>query len=258
MKDTRFRSAFAAGAVTPEDVLDFHRHAFGLARMDERQGAGNGGGEGGDTPPERPDGVSEEEWNALADPGKRAIIRERERATRAEQEAAALRASRTPKPGPPKDDKGGQDGAQPPAGGQQQPEPTDIAAIVQQAVAAAIQPFHEAQQQTAADAAARKVAETVTTAAAAKLHDPSDALVQLDLTTLTDGSGQPDATKITAALDDLVQRKPHLAKVVDDSRRPGAGHSLGGAAAPIVSEDDRVKAALAKMQAAAGVKLAGA
>ena len=155
MKDTRFRSAFTAGAVTPQDVLDFHRRAFGLARM-----------EGSDTSPERPDGVSEDEWNALQDTGKRALVREREARQSAEQEAAALRAARTPKPGPPKNDDG-KGGATQPAGGQQQTDPADIATIVQQAVAAAIQPFQEAQQQSAADDAARKVAESVTTAAAA-------------------------------------------------------------------------------------------
>lgn len=258
MKDARFRSAYAAGAVTAQDVLEFHRRTFGPARMEDPPGPpANPSGQGGDTPPERPEGVTEEEWTALGDPGKRAIVRERDRATRAEQEAAALRSSRQPqppKPAPPKDDKGGQQSA----GSQQEPEPTDIAKIVQQAVAAALQPIQERDQQREADDAARAVAQSVTTAAATKLHDASDALTNIDLTTLTDGSGRPDATKITTALDDLVQRKPHLAKVVDPGRHPAPGHVLGGAPAPVTSEDDRVKAALAKMQAAAGVKLAGA
>lgn len=52
-----FQSAFASGCVTPAQVLDFHRQAFGLARMkdggDGGDGAGadagsDGGGEGGD------------------------------------------------------------------------------------------------------------------------------------------------------------------------------------------------------------------
>lgn len=243
MKDTRFRSAFSAGAVTPHDILAFHRVHFGAARMEDDEGA----------PPERPDGVTEEEWTALGDPGKRAIVRERARATKAEQEAAALRA---PKPAPPKtDDKAGQQGDKdsPPA-----PDPTDIAAIVQQAVAAALKPIQERDEQRTAVEAAQKVAEAVTDAAKERLHDASDALVNVDLTTLTDGNGKADAAKITQALDDLVKTKPHLAKVTDTTRRPGADAMLGGATAPVSSEDDRVKAALAKMQVSAGVKLAGA
>lgn len=204
--------------------------------------------------PQRPDGVTEEEWTALGDPGKRALVRERDRATRAEHDLAAARAASTPKPGPPKrsDDDAGK-GKEP-----EKPAGDDIAAIVQQAVAAAIAPFQQAQEQRATEDKARAVAEALTTAAGTRLHDASDALTQVDLTTLTDGNGRPDEAKITAALDDLVQRKPHLAKVVDDRRRPGAGHMLGGAPTPAVSEDDAVKAALAKMQSSASVKLATA
>lgn len=41
--------------------------------------------------PARPDGVSDTEWNALGDPGKAALIREREAAARAAADLAALR-----------------------------------------------------------------------------------------------------------------------------------------------------------------------
>ena len=56
---------------------------------------------GGDdtTPPiERPEGVTEEEWEALGDPGKKAIAREREARVQAERERDAARA----RPAPPK------------------------------------------------------------------------------------------------------------------------------------------------------------
>ena len=44
------------------------------------------GGDDSNPPVERPEGVTEEEWEALGDPGKRAIVRERERAEKAERE----------------------------------------------------------------------------------------------------------------------------------------------------------------------------
>ncbi len=240
------RTAYLSGALSPRDLIAFHRETFGSSRMG---GEDAGGGQGGEADPQRPDGVSEDEWSALGDPGKRAIVRERERATRAEQEAAALRASR-PKPTPPK----------PAPASQQEPQQhgePDIAAIVQQAVAAAIAPFQQRDEERRAEDSARAIAKAVSDAAATRLHDPSDALGNLDLTGLTDGAGSPDAAKITAALDDLVKRKPHLAKVTDGRVRPAPGSMIGGAPSPVASEDERVKAALAKMQASAGIKLAG-
>ena len=230
-----FVSAYRPG-ISPAEVLAFHKARFGDARM-----------EGEEPPsPEQPDGVSDEEWGALGDPGKRAIVRERERATKAETDLAAARAATKPKPGPPK---------QPSAGAGEPSDPTDVAAIVAQAVSAALKPFEEREQEREAEQAASLVIAKITENAKGRLHDPSDALAHVDLTTLVDESGRPDSAKITAALDSLVQAKPHLAKVVDDRRRPAPGAPVGGAA-PIVSMDERVKATLSKMQAAAGVKLA--
>jgi hypothetical protein len=48
--------------------------------------------------PEKPDGVTDAEWAALGDPGKNAIVRERQRAAAAEQALAAERARNTPRP----------------------------------------------------------------------------------------------------------------------------------------------------------------
>ena len=234
-----FRSAFTAGACSPSDVLAFHRQYFGTLRM-----------ENGDDP-QRPDGVSDTEWEALGDPGKRAIVRERERATKAEGELASTRAAAAAaaaKPAPP-----AADDAKPPENPGASP---DVATIVSQAVAAALKPFEEREQQREVEQAASVVVSAVQDAAKSRLHDASDALAHIDLTTLVDEAGRPDASKITAALDGLVKTKPHLAKVVDDRRRPAPDAPVGGAA-PVVSMDDRVKATLAKMQTSAGVKLAG-
>lgn len=190
---------------------------------------------------QRPDGVSETEWSALGDPGKTALVRERQRATAAEQALAATRTT-TP-PAPPKT---GEDGK------------PDIAAIVQQAVAAAIQPFQDAQAQRDAEAAATTIRDSLTTAASARFHDATDALAQVDLTTLTDGNGRPDEQKITQALDDLLARKPHLGKAVDNRRHAAPGAPIGAGGGPAAPLDDRVKATLARMQASSGVKFAEA
>lgn len=198
---------------------------------------------------ERPDGISDAEWNALGDPGKAALVRERQRATAAEQALAAARAPKPTPPAPPKP-------TDPPKGPDGQP---DWAAMIQQAVQAATAPLLEQQAQRDAEVAAAAIREAVTTAAEARFHDATDALAQVDLAALTDGNGRADQQKITQALDNLLARKPHLGKVVDNRRHtaPGSpvGANGGGAQAPL---DDRVKATLARMQQAAGVKFADA
>lgn len=176
---------------------------------------------------DRPDGVSETEWAALGDPGKTALVRERQRATAAEQALAAHRAD------PPPTDKDGK---------------PDIAAIVQQAVQAAVNPLIERDAAREAAQAAEKIRDTVTTAAGERFHDASDALAQIDLTTLTDGNGAVDQTKLTAALDDLLTRKPHLGKAVDNRRRAPDGSPIGATPISATSSlEDRVKAQLALM-----------
>ena len=213
---------------------------------------------------ERPDGVTEAEWAALGDPGKAALTRERARASAAEQELARVRAASAPKPGPPVSPTAPPAApAAPPSGPTPPASPAppaapagqpDIAALVRQAVGEALAPV----LQRDADSAAQTIADTLVQQAAVRFWDASDALAQVDLTTLTDGTGRPDPAKITAALDALLIRKPHLGKPTDPSRRPppGSGVGAGGvAAAPL---DDRVKATLARMQSATGVKFAPA
>ncbi|MDO5500322.1 MAG: hypothetical protein Q4F67_11665 [Propionibacteriaceae bacterium] len=234
------RAAYLAGDLLPADLIAFHRATFGDARMED------GGGE-----PQQPEGISDEEWTALGDPGKRALVREREARTKAESDLAAVQSKQQPKPTPPPKQQGDQ------RHDQESPKgdvPADVAAIVQQAVAAAIKPFQEREEQRETQAAAQKIADALTGAAQGRLHDPSDALANVDLTTLTDGSGAPDAAKIKVALDELVERKPHLAA----RRFPGQDAFMGGSAGSNLSLDDKVKATLAKMQTSAGVKFADA
>lgn len=237
MKNTRRLSAYAAGATTPAEVLAFHRATFGNARMEASDG-------------ERPEGVSEEEWNALGDPGKAALQRERQARTEAEQKLAD--ASR-PKPTPPAQKAPEQKPESKPGGGEQG-QATDIAALIQQAVQQAVAPFQEQQQQWQADQAVAQVRDQITKAAAPRFHDVTDVLAQIDTSDLTDGAGSPDAAKIDAALSALAQAKPHLVKPQYDPRTTAPGAMFGGSAGTPQALDDRVKESLARMQLSAGIR----
>lgn len=240
MNRTTFASAYTAGATTPAEVLEFHRATFGAARMDAEAG-------------DPPDGVSKEEWDALGDPGKAALQRERQARAEAEQKLAD---ATKPKPAPPKQ----QAPAQQPAPGKDpvkdagQGDQQDIAAIIAAAVQQAIAPFEQRQQQWEADQAATRVTASVTAAAQAKFCDPDDALANVNLSDLTDGAGRPDDAKIAAALDAVLTAKPHLAKPFDGRRTPPAGAPFGGAPGASVSLDDRVKETLARMQASTNIR----
>lgn len=241
---------------TLPQLFAHHRAVFGGWSMDAGGGGGSGdggdgGGQGGDQPPERPSDIAEAEWNALGDPGKRAIVRERQRAEAAERALAASRA----RPAPPKpkdkdepDDKGkgtGVDQDKSKAG------EIDVEAIVKQAVEAAIKPFAEREQQRDVQDAAKKVQDAVIEAAKTRLHDATDALTGIDLAGVVNEQGQADPTKITTALDDLIKRKPHLAKTTDRIAPPG----IGGGGPAGTTEADKVKAALAEMQRANNVRV---
>lgn len=206
------------------EIIATHRALFGGFVMET---------DGGETPPERPDGIEAAEWDALGDPGKRALVRERQRATDAERKLAAALAPKAPELKP--------DGEQP-----------DMAALIQAAVEAAVAPLRQAQEQQAIDAQARAVIDAVKTAAADRLHDASDATSLLDLTALVGADGAPDTAKIAAAINDLVAAKPHLARPQPYGRQ-GNPALYGAPAGP--SAEDKVKASLARMQAASGIKL---
>lgn len=209
--------------------------------------------------PARPDGVSETEWSALGDHGKVALTREREARRQAESELAAARARPTPPPGVTVAPAAPAAPTPQPPAQQQAGQAPDIAAIVQQAVAAAIAPFQERDQQREAAQAADAIRAAVTGKADGLLHDANDALVNVDLSTITDGNGRPDPAKIDAALQKLVTDKPYLAKPTD-GRRFAASPAAGAAAAPSGGAagarplEDRVKDHLAAMNGAVGLK----
>lgn len=212
--------------------------------------------EPGNAGPTRPDGISEDEWTALGDPGRAAIVREREARQNAERALAASRARPTaPQPDKDKDKAKGGDK---PGGGSDADKPgdgVDIESIVQRAVAAAVKPFQDRDDEREAQQAADRVVTAVLEAAKPRFHDATDAIAQIDLTTVLDGNGQPDAAKITTAIDELVTRKPHLAKVVDERRHAATdvGPTPGGSTRPL---NDRVNDKLSRMQERAGVKFA--
>lgn len=236
------------------------------------QGAGTGGqgqqqNGNGDTPTERPDGVSEQEWSALGDAGKQAIIRERERANAAERALAASRA----RPKAPANGAGNQGGGntggqaagqQQNSGGQGQQQNgngsgqgsngqgIDIEAAIQRAVEAAVKPFQEREEQRETETAAERVRQAVIDAAKPRLHDATDALAGIDLASVVNDQGQADPDKVKSALDDLVTRKPHLAKATQRVAPPG----IGGGAPAGATDAEKVKAALADMQRATGVR----
>lgn len=203
------------------------------------------------TAPERPDGISEDEWNALGDPGRTAITREREARQAAERALAASRARPAPPKAPakPADPPKPPEKPEKPAGGE-----IDVAAIVQQAVAAAVKPFQDAEERRQTEAAAGKVRDAVLEAAKTRLHDATDALANIDLTAVVNDQGQADATKVTKELDDLVKRKPHLAKTTERHAPIG----IGGGAPAGATDAEKVKAVLADMQRATGVRLPAA
>ena len=207
------------------------------------------GGDDTVPPVERPEDITEDVWNALGDPGKAALVREREARQEAERQLAAARA---PKPTPPKSTPAPTPAPAPkptppaPAPGDQ----PDIAAIVQQAVAEAIKPFQEAEERRTAQEAAREIVSAVTQAARDDFHDPSDAVANIDLTKIVNEQGQADADKIKAELDAVLQRKPHLAK---GPRYAPPG--IGGGAPAAATDAEKVKAVLADMQRATGLRI---
>lgn len=169
--------------------------------------------------PERPEGVSEEEWAALGDPGRRAIERERRNAREAQRRAeAAERAAeetRRAAPQPP---------APPAPPAPPTNEPPDIAALVQTAVERTIQPL------LARDVtrAAQRVQERAAAIAAEALIDPRDA-GSLDLSRMVTATGDPDEQAIRDGIARLVEERPHLARPITGRQAaPGSGQGAGG------------------------------
>lgn len=206
-------------------------------------------------PPTRPDDIPEADWEAIGDPGKQVIARERAARQTAERALAASRA----RPAPPRPTPGA---PAPTVPTDQQPVGIDaasVAEIVKAELAAALKPIHDrdsereqADKQRAADAAAKTIADAVT-AAATGFHDPADALSNLDLTQITDGNGGPDAEKIKTQLAALLTKKPYLGKAgTSRVAPPGVGTSPASGGGQ--TTEDLVQASLARMQKAAGIR----
>ena len=217
-------------------------------------GAGTGGDTGtdadkpdlqadGQAGASRPEGITDEEWAALGDPGKRAIERER-RANREaqrvlEQTRRELAEARKPATQQHSDDKG--------KGSENNPdkaEQPDVAAIVEQAVAAALRPFQEQQAATAA----QRVQDRAQSLAAALLHNAADAVSFLELSKMVTATGDPDEQAIRDGLAQLVEDRPYLAKPTDGRRAaPGSGQGAGAGGGQTIQQ--RVQAQLDLMKA---------
>jgi hypothetical protein len=125
---------------------------------------------------------------------------------------------------------------------------------VKQAVDEAVKPFREAEERRELEAYAERVRSAVLDAAKPLLHDATDALANVDLAGVVDDNGLADPAKVKSVLDDLVKRKPHLAK--SPQRQAPAG--IGGGAPADATDGEKVKAALARMQQhQPGVRFAG-
>jgi len=102
-----------------------------------------------------------------------------------------------------------------------------------------------AAEKAAAEAAALAKANTrilkaeVRAAAAARLTDPADALLHIDLSSFEVGDdGEVDADAITTAIDDLISKKPYLA--VQDGKRFQGGADGGARKESSKSIDDQI------------------
>lgn len=200
--------------------------------------------------PQRPEGISEEEWTALGDPGKKAIVRERERNAQLERDLAVARAKPAPPRTPAPTATTPPTGVTPPATAPSPDGQPDVAKLIADGIAAAMKPFEDREQHRQNQAAAELVRDAVLKAAESRFHDATDALGNVDLTAVVNEQGAADAAKITAALDAALSAKPHLAKATHRVAPPG----IGGGGPAVVPEAEQVKSLLAQMQSSAGVR----
>jgi membrane protein involved in colicin uptake len=156
----------------------------------------------GDPPADPPADPPEPE---LGDAGKRAIAAERERAKAAEK--AAREATK-------RAEEAEQRAAEALKKGQ-----TDEDRLVDEKVAAKVAEAESAAAEKVAAAERRVKVATLKAAAAGRLADPGDAAAFIDV----DDLNADDDAAVSAAIDDLLERKPHLAAV-----RKGGGSADQG------------------------------
>lgn len=107
-----------------------------------------------------------------------------------------------------------------------------------------VERLEQARTEERAKAQARIVRSEVRAAAAGRFADPADAALYLanDLEDLVGDDGEPDDDAITEALDELLERKPHLAAAKSSGRKSGGDSDQGARAGRKASVADRAKA----------------
>lgn len=213
-------------------------------------GGAAGGAAGGE---ERPEGVSEDAWNDLGEPGKSALRKERKRATDAEKEKISLerqvktlqselvkKKAEEGKGGKP--DSSGQndgDGAQEKNGALNM---EDVEKLISAAVNKATQPLIEA--------AKNKELDEAIVGAASAFYNPKDALLLVDKKEIVDENGNVDEKMLKYVLENVAKQRPYLLK----PERQSGSMFLGGKP-PASSVKERSEAALQRMQQATGINL---
>lgn len=198
------------------ELIAWHRAHFGDARMED--------------PPQRPDDVTQEEWDALGDPGRRALDRVRRGQREAERQREAAVAAQAdvvkerdaarvelealrkapPKPDPPKD----------------QP---DVAAQIQAAVDSALQNVTKTYTEQLDNLRAERAAEQLTAQAQRiatdVLVDPALVGTFVDLRGVLNAQGQLDEQALRDNLATVVEQRPYLKR---PDQPPGGGNPFGG------------------------------
>ncbi|MCU1590653.1 MAG: hypothetical protein JWP11_1909 [Frankiales bacterium] len=209
--------------MTVDELIAWHRARFGDARMED---------------PQKPDDVTQEEWDALGDPGRRALDRVRRARSEAERARDAAVADKA------KADQAAADAQaelekakkEPP---KKEDPPADVAAQIQTAVAAALEnvtkTYTEQIDQLRAERAAEQLTAQAQRVAADVLVDPTLVGTFVDLRTVVNPQGQLDEQALRDNLATLVEQRTYL-KRPEQAPAPGAnpfgGHPGGARPAP--------------------------
>lgn len=208
---------------------------------DENGGAATGGGN--DTTP--PQGVSADVWNALGDPGKSALRKERKRATEAEKNNAALQKQveqLQTQIDDMKNSDGNKNGSNNNGGNNGDNPAANLEELIAKAVTSATKPLIEA--------AKNKEMDEAIIAAASEFYNPKDVLLLIDRKKITDSAGEIDKELLQSNIEEIAKQRPYLLKPV----QRGQSTFLGGKnSAPTVKE--RTEQALQRMQQATGLHM---